>query len=69
MPSKGVRTTEFWVLVLTGILMVVNGTSLVNVPWDQFTVWMAANGLYIGARTTEKTIAHRSRTGTGDGAA
>lgn len=65
MPSKGVKSTEFWVLVLTGILMVANGTSWVEVPWDQFTVWMAANGLYIGARTTEKSIAHKSRKETG----
>ena len=57
MPTKGVKSTEFWMFVATGILLVINGTSLVNVPWDQFTIWMAANGLYVAARTTEKVVA------------
>lgn len=61
MPSKGVKTTEFWILVATGLVMILNGTSWVSIPWDQFTIWMAANGLYIGARTTEKTVAHRAK--------
>ena len=42
MPSKGVKTTEFWMMVATGVLMVINGTTYVEIPWDQFTIWMAA---------------------------
>jgi hypothetical protein len=57
MPSKGIKSTEFWMFVATGIMLVANGTSFVNIPWDQIVVWMAANGLYAGLRTTEKVVA------------
>jgi hypothetical protein len=60
MPSEGVKSTEFWMFAVTGIAMLVNGTSLVNVPWDQFTIWMGATGLYAGARTWEKVVAHKN---------
>ena len=57
MPSIGVKSTEFWMFVATGVIMLVNGTTLINVPWDQFTIWMAATGLYGGLRTIEKVKA------------
>jgi len=60
MPSKGFKSTEFWLFALTGAFMLVNGTSLVAVPWDQFTIWMAATGLYGGLRTIEKVTAHKN---------
>jgi len=62
-PSKGLRTTEFWMFAATGIVMIANGTSFVNVPWDQFTIWMGAFGLYTAARTTEKAIALKQNGG------
>ena len=54
MPSKGFQSTEFWMFVATGFVMIVNGTSAVNIPWDQFTVWMGATGVYAALRTVEK---------------
>lgn len=60
MPSKGVKTTEFWMFVATGLVLILNGTSYVNIPWDQYTVWMAANGLYVAGRTAEKVAAKRA---------
>ena len=57
MPSTGVKTTEFWMTVLSGVILLANGTSFVDIPWDQFVIWMAANGLYIAGRTTEKVTA------------
>jgi len=59
-PSKGINSTEFWMFVATGIVMVANGTPHISVPWDQFTIWIAATGLYAGLRTGEKVIAHRN---------
>lgn len=55
--SVGIKTTEFWMFALTGLAMLANGTSLFEVPWDQFTVWMGATGFYTGMRTIEKTAA------------
>ena len=61
MPSTGVKSTEFWMTVLSGVIMLANGTSLIEIPWDQFVIWMTANGLYIAARTTEKVVALKSK--------
>jgi len=58
--SVGVRTTEFWMFARTGLAMLANGTALTAVPWDQFTIWMGATGLYGGLRTIEKTAALRA---------
>ena len=60
-PSKGVKSTEFWMFVATGIFMLANGTSYVSVPWDQFTIWMGATGLYAGLRTAEKVVTTRAK--------
>ena len=55
-PSKGIKTTEFYLMVLAYLLMVVNGTSHVDIPWDQVTMLLVATGVYTGARTTEKVM-------------
>lgn len=64
-PSTGARTTEFWMTAVSGLIMLANGTSLIYIPWDQFVIWMAANGLYVGARTTEKVSAIRANRNNG----
>ena len=53
-PSMGKNSTEFWLTVFTGFVMLANGTELLNIPWDQFVIWMGANGIYTGARTLNK---------------
>ena len=60
MPSKGLKSTEFWMTVFSGLIMLANGTSLIDIPQEQFVIWMAANGLYVGARTIEKVTAHKT---------
>ena len=67
MPSKGLKSTEFWMSVLSGVVMVANGTDYINIPWDNFMVWLGANGFYVGARTVEKVAGHK-RNGTGNSA-
>ena len=62
MPSKGITSTEFYMFAATGLVMILNGTSFVNIPWDQFTIWMAATGLYGGLRTIEKVKANTKGT-------
>lgn len=59
-PSKGVKTTEFWMFAATGIFLLINGTSLVNVDQDLVMAWMSMTGLYGGLRTVEKTLARRA---------
>ncbi len=58
-PSKGFRTTEFWMFACTGIVMLVNGTPVFDVPPEQMMAWMAMTGLYGGLRTAEKTLVKR----------
>lgn len=60
MPSTGRKTTEFWMFLFSGVVLLANGTSIINVPWDQFVVWMTAWGVYTGARTWEKVTAHKT---------
>ena len=57
MPSKGIKSTEFWMTAMTFLGMFLNGTTFVEVPWDIYIGFMVANGLYVGARTTEKVVA------------
>lgn len=58
-PSKGIRSTEFWIIAATGIFLLVNGTPWVNVAPEHVMAWMAMASLYAGLRTTEKAIAIR----------
>ena len=66
MPSKGVNSTEFWLTLLSAAMLVANGTSFIEIPWDIFIGWLSVNGVYTGARTVEKVAVHK-RNGTGDG--
>lgn len=61
MPSKGVKSTEFWITIMSFIGMFANGTSIFNVPWDIYIGFLAANGLYIVGRTGEKMSAHNAK--------
>lgn len=63
MPSKGPKTSEFWAVVATGVVMLLNGTNHFTIPWDQFTIWMGVVTAYTGARTWEKVSAHKNGTG------
>ena len=50
----GLRSTEFKVVIGLGLLMVLNGTDFVNVPWDTLTDYIYAGMAYVGGRTALK---------------
>lgn len=65
-PSKGRKTTEFWMFAATGVFLLLNGTTFVNVEQDLVLAWMSMTGLYGGLRTIEKTVARRATNRTGE---
>lgn len=58
-PSRGLKTTEFWMFALTGVALILNGTPMIEVPQEQMMAWFAMTGLYGGLRTAEKTLVKR----------
>lgn len=55
--SVGKRTTEFWLMVATGVFLLANGTEWINVAPEQVMAWMAAVASFTGLRTWEKRTA------------
>ena len=42
--------TEFIALLAYGLFMIANGTTYIDVPWDQMTLYLAAVSGYAGVR-------------------
>ena len=55
--SIGKKTTEFWLILATGLFMIVNGTEWIEVDSEYVRMWFAVVGAYTGLRTWEKRTA------------
>lgn len=52
----GILTTEFLTFAIGGVLLIVNGTTVVDIPWDTLTGYLALGGVYMGGRAIQKTV-------------
>jgi hypothetical protein len=55
MQSKGIKTTEFWMVVASAGLMVLNEGLGLKLPSDQIMGFFGAVISYVGGRTWLKT--------------
>ena len=55
MQSKGIKTTEFWMVVASAGLMVLNEGLGLKLPSDQILGFFGAVISYVGGRTWLKT--------------
>ena len=52
--TRGPQTSEFWLVVAGGVMLLINGTEFVNVPWDNLTFYLGVIGVYTGGRSFVK---------------
>lgn len=53
-PRQGKQTSEFWLTIAIIAAALLNGTEMVNIPWDQF-IWIAGlAGVYTVGRSYVK---------------
>jgi len=52
----GILTTEFLTFAMGGVFLILNGTSIINIPWDTLTGYLALGGVYMGGRALQKTV-------------
>lgn len=54
---SGKNSTEMWMFLASGAMILINGTPWVDVPWDTVSLFLGISGLGIGARAAQKTVA------------
>ena len=54
------RTTEFWLMVAFGVMLLANGTEFIAVPWDTLTWFGGMVAVYTGGRSAVKAIPSRA---------
>lgn len=52
--AAGKQTTEFWLVLAYGLMVLANGTDFINVPGDQMTVLAGIFATYTGGRSWVK---------------
>ena len=52
--KPGTKSTEFWLTLAVILAAVANGTTVVNIPWEQFQWIVGLTGVYAGSRSFVK---------------
>ena len=52
--TPGKNSTEFWLIIACGVMLLANGSEYVNVPWTTLQWFFGLTGLYTGARQIVK---------------
>ena len=53
--KDGVKTTEFWALLALGALVLANGSSAIDIPWEQVQWYGGIVAAYIAGRSWVKS--------------
>lgn len=48
--TDGMKSSEFWLTIATFAVVVLNGTTFINIPWDTLMVLAGSNGAYALSR-------------------
>ena len=48
--NPGKKSSEFWLIIASGLMMLANGTEYVNVPWETLQWFIGLTGVYSGGR-------------------
>ena len=52
--KAGTKSTEFWLTLAVILAAIANGTTVVNIPWEQFQWIVGLTGVYAGSRSFVK---------------
>ena len=52
--SPGIKSSELKLVLLCAVVMVLNGTEYVNVPWETLQWFIGLTGVYTGGRQIVK---------------
>lgn len=52
--SPGIKSSELKLVLLCAVMMVLNGTEYVNVPWETLQWFIGLTGIYTGGRQIVK---------------
>ena len=50
----GRRSSEFWLVIGCGVMMLANGTEYISVPWETLQWFFGVTGIYAGGRSVVK---------------
>ena len=52
--KSGVQSSEFWMTALFAVAYLLNGTALINIPWNEMLALAGVCGVYTGGRSYVK---------------
>ena len=52
--NPGIKSSELKLILLCAVVMVLNGTEYVNVPWETLQWFIGLSGVYTGGRQIVK---------------
>ena len=52
--NAGRKSSELWLVVACGVMLLANGTEYVNVPWETMQWYIGLTGVYAGGRSVVK---------------
>jgi len=53
--KPGKSSSELWLIIATGAMLLANGTDFINVPWETLETFAMISGVYAGGRSWVKT--------------
>jgi len=48
--TPGKKSSEFWLIIACGVMLLANGSEYINVPWETLQWFIGLTGVYAGGR-------------------